>query len=770
MGGVARRTLQVSSREAVRAPGNDPRTTTSGFSFAKSGRRAGVRRASGRTITRVVRLPTSSSRPFAAATALLALAAASPAAAWKSLPAHANVQWAVADSVAVCPAGDSVAAGHPARLRVALRYSGGLPLEPRVGVPPDSLLLILEPLPGPGAVVVHDLAIAGGASRLFADDSTNAAGEARFTVASLSGSGRLALTVMIAGETVAGDTATVRGVDADGDGRVSGADPVLDLDYGGAVDGADLALAAPHSGHGHRGALHGTLVRRTDLCATCLPETEGTLGESGASWSPDGRELAFTRFTGPLADCAVHRVPSDPREGNEMIPFTFPPPGVHDYDPDWSPFGTEIAFDRGDSACFRKGVPGLNPDTTLHLITHFDDGTPSHIGDITPAISPDGRWVAFSRKSPEGYWHLWKIPIEGVEGGATAIQLTSILYASDMYPRWSPDGEWLYVDRQNGFDGQRRIYRIRASGGAEDSLLAPLGGFEAVTPGLSPDGVVVAAGVGTHTRSSPRAIEAALPPQSTLAQAIPAFPGVELREDFPLPVPRFSPDGTRLALRAPPADRPDERPQIWSTRRNMSLPPVIHTVAALPVPPATPFVDLEAAPGTPLAFSASASDPEGDPLKWAAYFLRPDLGMSFDPGSASFSWTPPPGSAGQTFTLRLQVTTPSGGTAYALARLHVAGPAAVGAGTGARLTLAPAFPNPCTRAATLRFSLPAAARARLEILDLEGRCVAIVLEGPLEAGAHQARWSPDPRVPPGLYFCRLTAGTQRATRKIVLAR
>jgi len=50
------------------------------------------------------------------------------------------------------------------------------------------------------------------------------------------------------------------------------------------------------------------------------------------------------------------------------------------------------------------------------------------------------------------------------------------------------------------------------------------------------------------------------------------------------------------------------------TGRNMSLPPVIHTVAALPIPPATPFVDLDAAPGTPLAFSASASDPEGDPL------------------------------------------------------------------------------------------------------------------------------------------------------------
>ena len=724
----------------------------------------------GRTIEPDVSLPIRHFCPVALAIAGLSLQAASAAAGWRSLPEHANVQWAVADLVSACPAGDSVAAGHPGRLRVALRYSGGLPLVPRLGVPPESLVMRLEPLPGPGAVVVHDLSFIAGAWHLFADDSTNAAGEARFTVLGLSGSGLVALSLMIAGEAVAADTVTIRSADSNDDGRVSSTDAALDLDYSGTVDAADLALQAAHNGHGHRSALHGTLVRRTDLCGTCPDESEGTLGESGASWSPDGREIAFTRFTGPYADCAVHRVPSDPLEGNEMLPFTFPPSGVHDYDPDWSPLGIEIAFDRGDSACYRKGVPGLNPDTTLHLITRFDDGSPLHRGDITPAISPDGRWVAFSRKSPEGYWHLWKIPIEGMEAGAVAIQLTSTLYASETYPRWSPDGQWLYYDRQNGFDGQRRIYRIRASGGVEDSLLAPTGGLEAMSPGVSPDGLIVAGGVGPHHTASLRAIEAALPAQTTLAQAIPEFPGVEMSEGFPLPAPRFSPDGTRLALRASPAEHPSELPQIWTTRRNMSLPPVLHTVAALPIAPATPFVDLAATPGTPLAFTVTASDPEGDPLTWAAYFLRTDLGMSFNPGSAGFSWTPPTSSAGGTFTVRFQVTTPSGGTACALARLHVAGPTSVDADGRSPFALSPGLPNPFSRAATLRFVLPAATQARLEVLDLAGRCVAVVLEDRLEAGPHEARWSPGPQVPAGMYFCRLTAGAQHAGRKIVLAR
>ena len=48
--------------------------------------------------------------------------------------------------------------------------------------------------------------------------------------------------------------------------------------------------------------------------------------------------------------------------------------------------------------------------------------------------------------------------------------------------------------------------------------------------------------------------------------------------------------------------------------------------------------------------------------------------------------------------------------------------------------------------------------------------MAFVFEAQLPAGAHEARWNPDLRVPAGLYFCRLTAGTLRAGRKIILAR
>ena len=704
-------------------------------------------------------------RPIVCALGLwLAVARSAVGAEWRSLPAHPNIAWAVGDSVSACPGGDSAAPGVPPRLRVALRYCGGAPCLPRCGVPPDSLLLRIAPLPASGTATVNDLPPGAGGWQLQADDSTDALGETRFTVPSLSGVGMLGLSLVVSGEPVASDVATIRSADGDLDGRVGGGEGQVDLDYSGGVDAADLALIAAHVGHWHREVLAGTLVQRTDLCGTCPPETEGTLGESGASWSPDGRRLAFTRFTGPLADCAVHIVASDPRDGNATVQFTFPPAGVHDYDPDWSPLGTEIAFDRGDSACYRKGVPGVNPDTALHLITRSDDGSPHHIGDISPSISTDGRWVAFSRKGAEGYWHLWKIPIEGMEAGRTPTQLTNTLYASDLYPRWSADGAWIYVDRENGYAGIRHVYRIPAAGGREDSLLAPPG-LNATTPGPSPDGLVVALGIGGPTTSAPWAIEAALPAQSTLSAAIPAFPGYGLTEDHPLLLPRFSPDGTRIALRASPAGRPSELPQIWATRRAVSPPPVLQALAGLTLDPATPFADLDAPPGVPLVFALVASNPGGGPLTWSAYFLRVDIGMSFDPVTATFTWTPPESAADSVFTVRFQASTPSGGTAYALARLQVGIAHAGSPG----LALGPAAPNPFADAVTIPFVLPAAADTRLEIFDLAGRRIEVVLDVRLAAGPHAARWVAGAHRP-GVYLCRLEAGPWRAQRTLVLAR
>jgi hypothetical protein len=87
----------------------------------------------------------------------------------------------------------------------------------------------------------------------------------------------------------------------------------------------------------------------------------------------------------------------------------------------------------------------------------------------------------------------------------------------------------------------------------------------------------------------------------------------------------------------------------------------------------------------------------------------------------------------------------------------------------ARLALSGLRPNPA-RGSDLRvaFSLPDAAPARLELIDVTGRRIATHEVGSLGAGEHVERLQPESRVPAGLYWLRLTqAGRTLVTRAVV---
>jgi len=83
--------------------------------------------------------------------------------------------------------------------------------------------------------------------------------------------------------------------------------------------------------------------------------------------------------------------------------------------------------------------------------------------------------------------------------------------------------------------------------------------------------------------------------------------------------------------------------------------------------------------------------------------------------------------------------------------------------------LALAGPNPFSRRVGFRITLPAPARATLDVFDAAGRRVARVVDARLEAGTHLAAW--DARgAASGAYFARLETAGSRLTRRVVLAR
>ncbi len=97
-----------------------------------------------------------------------------------------------------------------------------------------------------------------------------------------------------------------------------------------------------------------------------------------------------------------------------------------------------------------------------------------------------------------------------------------------------------------------------------------------------------------------------------------------------------------------------------------------------------------------------------------------------------------------------------------LGTLDAPGPLAV---TPLRLD-APA-PSPFSGHAMVRFSLPAAGDARLEVFDVRGARIATLADGAHGAGEHVVALEGG-RLASGVYFCRLTAGAQRQVARFVV--
>src|SRR5437867_833674 len=75
-----------------------------------------------------------------------------------------GVTWFITDFISACPAGDTVVAGHPSRLRILIYYADAYGNK-KLGVPPESIYVTIAV--DSGNVRANDLA-----TNTYADDST----------------------------------------------------------------------------------------------------------------------------------------------------------------------------------------------------------------------------------------------------------------------------------------------------------------------------------------------------------------------------------------------------------------------------------------------------------------------------------------------------------------------------------------------------------------------------------------------------------------------
>ena len=77
------------------------------------------------------------------------------------------------------------------------------------------------------------------------------------------------------------------------------------------------------------------------------------------------------------------------------------------------------------------------------------------------------------------------------------------------------------------------------------------------------------------------------------------------------------------------------------------------------------------------------------------------------------------------------------------------------------------YPNPFNPATTIRFDVPVRTRARLEVINALGQVVATLVNEDVGPGSQQTTFHAN-GLPSGIYFYRLTAGSFRATRAMML--
>jgi hypothetical protein len=86
-----------------------------------------------------------------------------------------------------------------------------------------------------------------------------------------------------------------------------------------------------------------------------------------------------------------------------------------------------------------------------------------------------------------------------------------------------------------------------------------------------------------------------------------------------------------------------------------------------------------------------------------------------------------------------------------------------------RIELHPCYPNPFNPTTTISFDLSHTIRARVTVYDVMGREVSTVVDEVMNAGEHTVEFDGSV-LPSGIYFARLTVGSQMMTRKMVLLR
>ncbi|MCC6365284.1 MAG: PD40 domain-containing protein [Bryobacterales bacterium] len=313
--------------------------------------------------------------------------------------------------------------------------------------------------------------------------------------------------------------------------------------------------------------------------AVPVPLTSYPGVQYAAAFSPDGRQVAFAWDGGSGDNFDIYVKTRDSESPTRLTNDAAP-----DLSPAWSPDGQRIAFlrDLGNGRVAIMLIPAaggfpvqiaavwaplapqyrnlaFTPDGSW-LITAGSGKEGSAVGivlcpaetgacrpltkpsggyDINPALSPDGRSLAFLRGPLLATMDLYVVPLEGNWSAAGEARRLTAWNRFALSPAWVRDGSEIVMASGEYF--KTRLWHIPVSGSGEPAVIAAAGD-EAMLPAMAPDGSMAFSQrrkrVSIWSLDLRRAEQ-----QSHLVR----WPASSSRIDTH---PRFSPDGGRVVFKS----------------------------------------------------------------------------------------------------------------------------------------------------------------------------------------------------------------------------
>jgi Tol biopolymer transport system component/DNA-binding winged helix-turn-helix (wHTH) protein len=193
--------------------------------------------------------------------------------------------------------------------------------------------------------------------------------------------------------------------------------------------------------------------------------TTDPANDFSASWSPDGRTIAFLRRGAMESKSELWRI----------APLGGPERKVADIQARLASFRPASIAWCPDSTCLvvTDSLGAAQPDALFRIALEsgerqqltFPQG---QVRDADPAFSPDGRWLVFRRDSTPLSGEFYRMALkDGNDIGGEPVRLTSTLYAGK--PAWIPDSRDIVFGARGG------LWRMDAVSGGPPSRLPFIG-------------------------------------------------------------------------------------------------------------------------------------------------------------------------------------------------------------------------------------------------------------------------------------------------------